>query len=179
MDFFFKFHYRGSAAAGTYCMLLSYHVWLQAENSIPAAIKLKKSVFISYNYSINPLPILFILFWSFSSNKILSNIPFINELLLGVLNSFDISRYSFIVTFTGIDVKLINSAMAIFISKRIHHGNTVRLPVLSFIGNHHLVFVVVPYGFLKKVYNKLPVFFPVAGNLRQFVLFRVCRRQSF
>src|SRR6185312_3976299 len=68
------------------------------------------------NYSINPLPVLTTAFCSFNSFTMASRMPLIKVLLLGELNSLDISMYSFRVTFTGMPGKFITSVMAIFIS---------------------------------------------------------------
>src|SRR5690606_34101695 len=61
----------------------------------------------------NPLPILFSFPASSYSLTNLSKIPLINTLLLGVEYSFAISRYSLMVTLTGMDGKFLISQMAI------------------------------------------------------------------
>jgi len=125
-------------------------------------------VLICYS-SINPLPTFFITLSAFNSYKILSKIPFINELLLGVLNSFDISRYSLIVTLTGIDVKLINSAIAIFINNVSIMAMRSGSQFWVFFADHFLVICIMPDAFLEKINDEFPVLNPVPGNLGQLV----------
>src|SRR5690606_39436585 len=60
-----------------------------------------------------PLPILFNVPVSSYSLTNLSKIPLINTLLFGVEYSLAISRYSLIVTLTGMDGKFLSSQMAI------------------------------------------------------------------
>src|SRR5690606_28490807 len=63
---------------------------------------------------IKPRPVFFNFSLVWNSFTRLSRMPFMKMLLLGVEYSFAISRYSLIVTFTGIDGKRRNSQIAIF-----------------------------------------------------------------
>src|SRR5690606_41737413 len=65
----------------------------------------------------NPLPSFLIRLCAFRSARILSKIPLIKVLLFKVLNDFDSSIYSLMVTLTGIVGKLINSVIAIRINR--------------------------------------------------------------